>query len=658
MLTVLSKLALRNAKKSSKDYLIYLITVSLAFSCIFAFNLISYSKDVLNLSKIMENFKYIMYFANIFVIGVICFLINYTIKFIFTKRSREFATYILLGIKKKQISKIFILENIILGLFSLLLSIFIGYILSLFMSSIIMNIFKLPNLVKIDLSIKAIFLLVLYFIIIYTITLLLAKKRFKKATIYSLLYLEKQNEKNIIKNKTIQNFLFLLSILLGIIALQMFDLEFTKIYQEPSLLKIFISIILLIISIYIVTITLINFTINLLLKSRKIKYSKDNLFIIKSFSSKIKTMGFTIGTLTTLVTFTLVSLNLSSLCKGMFDYQLDLFAPYDISITSAKDKLPKYEKFIKKKYKIKQKINYDSYNAKINNVTHLLKKNPNLTYLENDPIIKLSDYNKLLKLRGLKEVSLKEDEYILHSTKEYREVLKDNPNLKEIKLTNKIKLKQKFYETKDYSYAWDGGGYIIVIPDSKVKLLEIKNSHLIIDTKEETNEKLGKSLRQIEKDICQVNEQGLNICYSSATINVRGETKSQNNSFITIIAFVCFYIAFIFTTVVGTILATQSLNDSTKNKKNYQILNKLGVNNNQLKKIILKQLALLFLTPIIYPIIISIKTLNSMNKLFKIALMTDTVYLNYFILNFLIFLIIYLIYFTATYFNFKKNIEE
>jgi len=181
---------------------------------------------------------------------------------------------------------------------------------------------------------------------------------------------------------------------------------------------------------------------------------------------------------------------------------------------------------------------------------------------------------------------------------------------------------------------------------------------IIIDTKEETNEKLGKSLRQIEKDICQVNEQGLNICYSSATINVRGEAKSQNNSFITIIAFVCFYIAFIFTTVVGTILATQSLNDSTKNKKNYQILNKLGVNNNQLKKIILKQLALLFLTPIIYPIIISIKTLNSMNKLFKIALMTDTVYLNYFILNFLIFLIIYLIYFTATYFNFKKNIEE
>jgi len=79
------------------------------------------------------------------------------------------------------------------------------------MSSIIMNIFKLPNLVKIDLSIKAIFLLVLYFIIIYTITLLLAKKRFKKATIYSLLYLEKQNEKNIIKNKTIQNLLFCLA---------------------------------------------------------------------------------------------------------------------------------------------------------------------------------------------------------------------------------------------------------------------------------------------------------------------------------------------------------------------------------------------------------------------------------------------------------------
>ena len=43
---MLRKLAIRNAKRSIKDYLVYLITVIMSFSLIIAFNLIVYSKDV------------------------------------------------------------------------------------------------------------------------------------------------------------------------------------------------------------------------------------------------------------------------------------------------------------------------------------------------------------------------------------------------------------------------------------------------------------------------------------------------------------------------------------------------------------------------------------------------------------------------------------
>ena len=54
---MLSKLAVRNAKRSIKDYIIYLITVTLAFSFIFAFNLISDAKSIVELSSMMQNFK-------------------------------------------------------------------------------------------------------------------------------------------------------------------------------------------------------------------------------------------------------------------------------------------------------------------------------------------------------------------------------------------------------------------------------------------------------------------------------------------------------------------------------------------------------------------------------------------------------------------------
>ena len=100
---MLNKLAFRNVKRSIKDYIIYLITITISFSLIFALNLISSSEAVVELSKGLDTFAYVLYFINAIVIFVICFLINYTTKFMFEKRSKEFGMYMLLGIKKKKI---------------------------------------------------------------------------------------------------------------------------------------------------------------------------------------------------------------------------------------------------------------------------------------------------------------------------------------------------------------------------------------------------------------------------------------------------------------------------------------------------------------------------------------------------------------------------
>ena len=101
---MLNKLAIRNVKRSSRDYIIYLITLTIAFSLMFAMNLVSWSDAVVDLYDNMnDTFKKVVIFINVIVVFVICFLINYTVKFMFSKRSKEFGTYMLLGIKKKKI---------------------------------------------------------------------------------------------------------------------------------------------------------------------------------------------------------------------------------------------------------------------------------------------------------------------------------------------------------------------------------------------------------------------------------------------------------------------------------------------------------------------------------------------------------------------------
>ena len=651
---MLNRLALKNAKRSIKDYVIYLITVTLAFSFIFAFNLISNSSEITSLANMLDNFKYVMYVVNIIIVFVVGFLINYTFKFMLQKRSKEFGTYLILGIEKKDISKMFILENIVLGFLSFLLSIILGFILSIFMTLIIMHIFKAPFKVAIEFNYLAILLSILYFVIIYSIVLFSSQRRIKKMKVYDLLYFDKQNEKREIK-KSQRNIGFIMSLILLIIALIMFDRQFKGVGIEPSFGIILICLILLIISIYGITFTVTDFILNFILKHKKIKYTKDNLFVARTFSSKVKTMSFTLGTLTILITLTLICLNMSSMFKGMFDYQIEAYAPYDIIINDDEERFENYLSVIEENYTIEEIFTYNSYVDSNNNVRNVLSTG----WRDYDQVLKLSDYNKLLELKGMTPITLNDDEYLLHAAKEYYKY-KDNEQLKNITLSNGISLKQKDFVFDGYTSKWAIGlGYVIVVPDHAIKDLEISDNNLIVDTKEKTSEDFARQLVSVaEPDLCEDSGYGYQICYSLSNITVRGQEEANNNGLMTICSFVFYYVAIIFTTIVGTILAIQSLSDSTKYKYRYQVLNKLGVDEVSLTKTIRKQLLWFFIFPIIIPIIVSFCTITSMNRIFKIALSTNTVYLTYFFGSLLVFLIIYMIYFIATYFGFKKNIFE
>lgn len=201
---MLSKLAIRNVKRSSRDYIIYLIIITIAFSLMFAMNLVSWSDAVVDIYDNMnDTFKNVVIFINVIVVFMISFLINYTTKFMFEKRSKEFGTYMMLGIKKKKISKLFLLENILFGFIALILSIPIGFIFSQFISLFIVKIMELPHAIFIKFNFMSVILLLLYFLLIYLFVLFLAHRRIKKINIYNLLYLEKQNEEKVIKTKNI-----------------------------------------------------------------------------------------------------------------------------------------------------------------------------------------------------------------------------------------------------------------------------------------------------------------------------------------------------------------------------------------------------------------------------------------------------------------------
>lgn len=656
---MLFKLSLGNAKRSVKDYLIYIVTITIAFSLMFSFNLISNSKDILDLADMMKNFRIAMIFVSLIVCFVLGFLINYMIKFIFKRRSKEFGLYLLLGISKKDISLMFILENLILGFISLVLSFFVGILLSTIISSIILNIFNAPYLVKLPTDYLVPILLSLgYFLLIYLVVLLLTKRRIKRLKIHDLLYLDSHNEKSkVTKKKSLVTFIISLILVMG--GLLIFNNEFKGVGIEPDTLLVILSIIMLIGGIYLFISSFADFLLAFVLKHKTLKYNKDNLFVMRQFNAKVKTMKKSLGTLSLLITLTLVSLTFSLMFNKIFDIGIDMSAPYDVTIIDDEENFDKYINHIKKEYTIDEVFTYHEYFNDVNYV------NDNLSYdyqgwRGTDTYLRVSDYNKLLELKGRGSITLKDNEYYIHSSSSvYDGIMEIKDKLKTIKVGDKtLKLKDvtSLYYTSSWSY---GNGFVIVVPDNIVDNLTSESDTLVVDTKEETKEELNNELLNIlDSDICERDpETGATYCYASANVFLKGYYLAMNKSVMTIMDFTLFYLAFIFTVVTGTIISVQSINDGITYKKYYDTLNKLGLSKRNILKTVRKQLLIYFLFPVILPFIINFFITTSLNHVFSAFLPTSMTYLSFIFLSSILFLSIYLIYYLISYFSFKRCLD-
>ena len=665
---MLSKLALRNVKRSLKDYIIYIVTVVMAFSLIFAFNFVAFSKDITELSSTMSNLKYAVIFVSIIIVFVIAWLINYTMRFMFEKRSKEFGTYMILGIEKKQINRLFLLENLILGLIAFTLSFFIGIIFGNLFSAIVMNLFEMPYQISLQITATPILLSILYFVLIYAFTLFRSSRRMKKMKIHDLLYLEKQNEQKIWKKKKYRNVLFIIFVIMGIVALCLCD-YFFKVMQPYTILYLFASVILLIVSIYGITFTLGDFILAFISKRKKIKYSKDNLFVAKNFEAKSKTIGMTLGTLSLLITLNLICMNMAFVMKDAYENNIEQQSPYDIlvegmysevdeswtGIGDNREKAWEYIDYIHQNYDIEDELHYQILTLHSHQVSKHIEDIGNNGLYDYDTYLKLSDYNKLLEMLDADPIVLKDDEYFVTGDKTVESGLEAIEKSDEKITINGKELSLKDTTIKNFRLGWStGNSFIIVIPDDVAKNMQVVTELYVFNTKNETTEEDNMKLEEI--GYYEFPDGDYIAKYFPLT--VRGYMEAMNKSAMTIFSFSLLYISFIFITVVGTILSIQTLSDSNKNKYQYKLLEKLGVEKNQIHKTIRKQITANFLFPIIYPIIIAIITAFSINRLFYAVTSASMNYLVTIFITIGIFLVIYGIYYIATYITFKNNIED
>ena len=113
---MLCKLSFKNIKISFKDYAIYFTTLILGVCIFYIFNSIDSQTAMLTVSKrqgeMIELLTNTLSYVSIFVSFILGFLVIYASRFLIKKRNKEFGVYMTLGMSKRRISLLLLIETL------------------------------------------------------------------------------------------------------------------------------------------------------------------------------------------------------------------------------------------------------------------------------------------------------------------------------------------------------------------------------------------------------------------------------------------------------------------------------------------------------------------------------------------------------------------
>lgn len=665
---MLFKLSLRNAKRQAKDYIIYFCTMVLIIALLFSFTALMFSDDIMQLSQLMKEFKTAIIFVNVFVVIVMGFLMNYIMKFMLAKRSKEFGIYSILGIEKKQISHIYVLENLIIGVIALILGIAIGMLLYQLFTAIIMNLFEQTYAVHMPIKIETILLTIVYFCVIFVLVLYKSNRKIRKTKDYDLLYAERKNENSKLKKKRGNIFVFCVACVLCVIAFFILQ-QAIKSDGDVNMGAICIAIVLFIVGIYLFYISFSVCLSKFFLENKKRKYQDFNMFLYRNLSSKINTNSITMGTLATLLTITFVGLTIGGVIQEMINLEMEIQYPFEVEIEFEPDvDTTHLEERIKQEKGFLELFEYTTY--EIQEETQISKNLQNIgpykQYMEyyTETVLKLSDYNHLRKMLGLSEIQLEEGKYILQIVDFTKKYLSDE-QIKEVQIGQNNYILQQICTENMGQWYFNGHIYFIVLNDNEIEenLLsqgEMNGKKLVASFSETTSEEFFDSLQQLvekENRVMEINGEIVSVEADTAYVTTKGNRLMETRTTLTIFSFLLFYIALIFIIISATILAVQQLHDAEKYRKNYDLLKKLGVEKEKIEELLWEQLFIYFLLPVIIPIILGFIIMFPLEQLFITVIDISTILL-YFLKVVTMFLVIYMMYLLATYVELRKIIED
>ena len=678
----LFKLPLRNIKKSMKDYLIYFATLILGIALFYVFNAIEKQTALLNLQNsgydIMDVMFTVMDVVGVFVSFVLGFLIVYASNFLMKRRKKEFAVYMLLGMSKRSISMVIVMETILIGIISLGVGLLLGIGASQGMSIVVANLFEADmTRFQFVISNEAVIKTLIYFLIMYVLVIIFDVFVVGKAKLINLLNAGRHSEKNYAKNPVLCLIVFAVAAVLLGTAYYKVTAGVDTIDDFGDLgMQVAKGIVGTFLAFWSVEGMLIFFAV----RSKKFYHKGINCFSTKELGSRINSNVFSGGIICLLLFFTICVLSCCFALRNGMNETLKINAPADVMLEQTTGGRCDVEannisilKLLEEKHVDMSKFSeYDEiyiYAFKSVNASELWDGNGIRDVSFGGfpfDVVRISDYNKIARLYGRDELSVNEDEYIMLANyfmdvREHNKALAEGKTMNICGKTYKPKY-DKCVELGLYMSNTEGNAGTIIVPDScafdaymdellYIEALFIANYE---DMPKKELETWDEYLSGDEfSEFLNSNEGNYHV-----HVNVRTKTflYASSTGLTAISVFIGIYLGLVFLISAAAILSLKELSNAADNKEKYGVLRKIGVDEKMLNHSLRGQSLVFFGIPLLLAVLHSVFGIQV--GMFMLSAFSKRGLTGAIIVSSGMILVIYIIYFLITYFCSKEIIKE
>ncbi|MGF0114119.1 FtsX-like permease family protein [Collinsella sp. SGI.033] len=338
---MLCKLAWGNVRRAGRDYLVYLLTLTLGVTVFYAFNTISMQVDIAGIDEegLAQVMGSMLGYLTYFLAGVMAFLMVYANNFIMKRRKKEFGLYQVLGMGRGRVATIMALETVIVSVVAFVAGIVLGVGLSQLMTFFTASLFKtqIANF-HFFFSVHAFNLTLACMLVMFVLTLLLNLRAVRRTKLIELMGAERRNESIKTRNPWIAIAIFAVGVVLvGVAYYRLlrdgFPLTATDSKLQEAMNQFGITTAMVTVGTFALFWGLSGMLIKLLQSLRGVYWRGLNMFIVRQLAAKVNTVCFSMGVIAMLLFLAITSVTCGMSIANVMNENLERYTPADMSQT-------------------------------------------------------------------------------------------------------------------------------------------------------------------------------------------------------------------------------------------------------------------------------------------------------------------------------------